>query len=284
MQSQARRAALRGMRPASLLAVVLWCGSPAAQAHDSWLRVADAQLGSGLLVLELAAGNRYPRADRGATPAASVTQSGCTGPDGRQLPLLVRREGDEALELRSRTTAPGGASCWVDLRPVELALSLERVRVYFDEIRPSAAARAAWAAQQARGIAWREVYRKHMRIELPPQGAAESRLAALRQPRRTGLELLPLDPDAIVAGRVAHFQALLEGQPVPQLAVEFVSERSPLGVWRQTDAQGRFELALPLAGRWLLRTTLLDLPVGPREPWRSRFATLAIQVQPSALP
>ena len=59
------------------------------------------------------------------------------------------------------------------------------------------------------------------------------------------------------------------------LAVELVSDRSPLGVWSRTGAQGELEWTLPFAGRWLVRAIALE-PDGAAA-WRSRFATLAVE-------
>jgi len=36
---------------------------------------------------------------------------------------------------------------------------------------------------------------------------------------------------------------------------------------------------LPYAGEWLLRATVLDVPATPQDMWRSKFATLTVQVR-----
>jgi uncharacterized GH25 family protein len=77
-----------------------------------------------------------------------------------------------------------------------------------------------------------------------------------------------------------QFQVLRDGQPLPDFAVEMRNERSPLGLWRKTDAQGRVSIAAPLPGRWVLRGTDLRLSESEPDLWVSRFVTLAFDVAP----
>jgi hypothetical protein len=58
-----------------------------------------------------------------------------------------------------------------------------------------------------------------------------------------------------------------------------VSTRSPLGIWRQTDRDGRVRFTAPFTGEWLLRGTVLEVPAAPGHVWHSRFATLTVWMQ-----
>ena len=267
--------------PTSLRAVLATlilaaCGS--AIAHDTWLHVAPRQPGSGLLALELGSGARYPKND-GAVPASQTVNAGCVDDQGVASALLPRSE-DGVLELRARVDAARAAACWLALKPIDLTLTPELVQVYFHDIRAPQSVREHWAAQQQAGIAWHEIYRKFVRIELPVLGAEPpASVAALRRPRGFPLELVPVGDAPVQAHTPAEYQALADGKPVAGLPVEFVSERSPLGIWTQTDAQGRVRLALPFGGEWLLRATALDPPASRQEPWHSRFATLTVQAR-----
>ena len=58
-----------------------------------------------------------------------------------------------------------------------------------------------------------------------------------------------------------------------------MSERSPLGIWRETDADGLLRHTLPFAGRWLLRGTDLRLSAQRANTWESRFVTLALEAR-----
>jgi hypothetical protein len=75
------------------------------------------------------------------------------------------------------------------------------------------------------------------------------------------------------------FRVLRDGQPLPGFAVEFRTERSRLGIWRRTDAEGRVVFAPPLDGAWVLRG--IDLRLSDRVPdtFDSRFVTLAFEVK-----
>jgi hypothetical protein len=57
-----------------------------------------------------------------------------------------------------------------------------------------------------------------------------------------------------------------------------VNERSPVGLWFRTDAQGRIRARLPLPGRWLLRGTDLRLSAVDATRWESQFITYAFEV------
>jgi hypothetical protein len=88
----------------------------------------------------------------------------------------------------------------------------------------------------------------------------------------------------VAVGEELEFQVLRDGQPLPGFQVELQTAQSPLGIWRETDAQGKLRHRLPFAGRWLLRGT--DLRLAPRDPtrWESRFVTLALDVKPAQSP
>lgn len=260
---------------ATLIAAAL-CTS--ACAHDTWFHLAKRQPESGLLALELGSGARYPK-NEGAIPGSHVIHAGCVDDKGVDSALLPRSE-DGILELRARVGDARSAACWLELTPIDFTLTPELVQVYFDDIRAPQSVRDYWAAQRKAGIGWHEIYRKFVRTEVPvPGGGPASSVAALRQVRGFPLELVPAG-DAPVRARLAtDYLALSGGKPVAGLPVEFVSNRSPLGIWTQSDAQGRIRLALPFPGEWLLRATALDPPASPREAWHSRFATLTVQVE-----
>jgi len=257
----------------------LGLASPAT-AHDTWLRVGGGQAAAEarFLSLELGTGARYPKSE-GAIPPGRIEQLGCESERREALPVAARQEHPTHLELRLRAGSAQAAACWLALRPNEVTLTPELVQAYFQEIRAPQRVRDAWVQRQARGESFREVYVKYVRIELPSLGdAAPPSLAAVRQPRGFPLELVPLGNDAVRTRAPSEFLALADGKPVSGLAVEFVHQRSPVGVWRETDAQGRVQLAPALPGEWLVRATLLEPPQSEGAPWRSRFATLTVYV------
>lgn len=197
------------------LAALLLAGSLAVQctwAHDSWIA------GPGRIVT----GNRYPVSEITVPPEA-VAAAKCN--DG---------------------------TCWAELKPFDITLDAKIVDVYFHEARPDEAVRARWNALKAKGLAWRERYRKFV---------------------RSGLDTTPAGLDLeIVARGEGRFVLLSEGVPVKGQAVELVSDRSPIGLWSRTDERGEVKWAIPFAATWLVRTIVIE-PDG-EDAWRSRFATL----------
>lgn len=269
---------LRSLVPV-LAAIALGLAGLPAQAHDTWLHRAERQPGSGLLVLEMGTGSRYPKSE-GVVPGARVAQATCVDETGKRSSLVPRAERDTWLELRTRMGASRMVACSLELMAVEITLTPDLVEQYMVEVRAPQAVRDTWAAQHKAGIGWKEVYRKFIRIETPVDASQTVASAAeLRKPRGQALELVPTGPEPLATGKSAEFIALADGKPVPGLAVEFVPARGPIGVWRQTDAQGRVQLALPFGGEWLLRATTFEIPSSPQEPWRTRFGTLTVEVR-----
>ena len=269
----------RGVWRAALL-VALCLAASHGHGHDSWLSPARGAAPPGQLMLELATGKRYPVQE--FTPsAASVAQARCT--DGTvTTPLRPSVEQAQWLELAARVPAGGAPAlaCWAELRAAEIEIQPRLVQVYFAEIHTPAANRHAWAALQARGLPWRETYRKFARIELAQPGhLPAARLAAARRPIGLDLEIVVLGDQPIGVGQPLQFKLLRDGRPLPGFPLELVSERSPLGIWRETDADGIVHHTLPFAGRWLLRGTDLRLSTQRADSWESRFVTLAVEAR-----
>ena len=260
----------RGARRAALLAA-LWLVASQGWSHDSWLSPARGAAPPGQVALELATGNRFPVQEFGQA-ARGVAQAGCVTAAGARLALRPLREQARWLDLSA--ARPKGSdqplSCWLELAAVEIEIEPRLVAVYFAEIRASAANRQAWAALQARGLPWRESYRKFARIELGPGAAA-------RRPAGLDLEIVVLGDKPISVGEPLEFQVLRDGRPLAGFPVELVSERSALGIWRESDSDGKLRHRLPFAGRWLLRGTDLRTSGERPDTWESRFVTLAIE-------
>ncbi len=258
----------------------------AAFAHDSWLRPTDAaERADGdaqALYLSLTTGNRYPLGEFAVAPA-SLVQSACRSVESASVPLRAQRVLPRSLLLRAQQ-GPGEAaalrSCWLEIKAHDIQIEPPLVQVYLNEIRAPQAARAAWATLLASGQPWRERYRKFARMELALTNTeSPAQVAALRRPQGLGMEIVPVGSAPLAVGQPLLFQVLRDGKPLPDLSVELVSERNPLGVWQQSDAQGHLRHTLPFGGRWLLRATQLELPrMDEKKPaWKSRFVTLEFE-------
>jgi uncharacterized GH25 family protein len=249
--------------------------------HDSWLSPSRHDAPPGQLVLELATGNRFPVQQFSQTPA-SVLRSQCVAGNGSELALRALKEEPQWLDFAVAAGAEQAPplACWLELRAAQIELEPRIVDVYFAEIKATAANRQAWAALRERGLPWRESYRKFARIELAAMSAASpAQIAAARRPAGLGLEIMVLGEQPIAPGQSLAFQVLRDGRPLPDFAVELISERSALGIWRRTDVHGMLRHSLPFAGRWLLRGTELQLTPASAQTWESRFVTLAIEAR-----
>jgi hypothetical protein len=252
------------------------CFAVTAQAHDSWLAVpGDSAEGP---LLELGTGTRFPVRQFTQTPE-SVIDARCIDASGRATPLLPRTQHAQWLDMDlGAASVQSPLSCQVELAPAQIELDPHIVKIYFAEIHPSMQVRQAWSALQARGVRWQERYRKFARIELASAAhatAAERKSA--RRPAGSALEIVVLGEEPISTAAAIDFQVLRDGAPLAGQAVELVSERSALGVWRMTDSEGRLRHRLPFNGRWLLRTVDLRPPADGQQMWESRFATLAFE-------
>ena len=236
-----------------------------ASAHDTWFEPLP---GGGLA---LSTGNRFPLSDL-AVDDKYFVKSGCVNADGKARSLDKLRFTDKATLLRSKDRVGAEPlTCFVQLQPFDIDLPPDKIEIYFKEIRPSAAVLAAWADLKARGLPFRERYTKSARIDIGADASS--------QPTGTAMDALRIAPrGALTVGSEAVFQVLRDGKPLPDFPVELINERSPLGLWHRTDAEGRISAKLPLPGRWILRSVDLHLSPGDATRWESWFITYAFEV------
>ena len=220
-----------------LLALLLGlAGTGLASAHDTWFeRGPD----GGVL---LGTGDRFPRQE------------------SRVAPDLLVRQGCNA------------AGCWAQTTVFALTLEPALIPAYIDEVRPPPAVLSAWQRMQARGLPWNERYTKHARILL---GSSADALAAAALPTGMDLDVLLTATAPPRRGQPLVLQVLRDGRPLPHFAVELRNDRSGVGLWRRTDAEGRLQFTPPLAAQWLLRGIDLRPAEGDPDTWDSRFVTLA---------
>jgi hypothetical protein len=247
------------------------CALPA-QAHDTWFAPLPADA-PGSVALALGTGNQFPVHESGIA-MQYLQYSGCRGEPGR-APLALRRTADAPTALQLRVPAERGRplTCWAQTSSFDVQLSDDKIALYLAEIQAPAQVRQAWAQMRARGVPWKERYTKHARIELNPGASAAV-------PVNMALDVLLEAPQRTPRrGDPMQFRVLRDGQPLADLALELRGDRSALGIWRKTDADGRVRFPAPLPGRWVLRGTELRLSEREPDTWESRFVTLAFEVQ-----
>jgi hypothetical protein len=260
---------------AGVLAAALALAGTTAQAHDTWFEaLSGAANPGGLHLLALGTGNQVPKQES-AVAASVLVRQACVDAGGRSRALQPQLQLPTRLLLR--TTVAGAMTCWAQLMPFDIELPADKVAVYFDEIRPSPAVLAAWAALQARGLPWRERYTKYARIELPGAGPAAQPPAL---PMGLDLQLLA-NTSQLQAGNTVAFQLWRDGQALAGQWLELRGAEDEPSLWAQTDSAGQLRLTLPKAGAWVLRGTELRLASDDPTRWDSRFITLALQVQPA---
>ena len=256
------------------LAAALLLACLAANAHDTWFD-APTKTPAGEVALALGTGTQYPE-HQYRIGFEQVATSGCRGAAVPTAPMRKVEDRPTSLVLRSASEVADDAAltCWAQLIPFDITLEPRIVDIYLKEIRASDAVRALWADRLQRGVAWTERYVKHARIELGGVAAADK-----TTPVAMGMDVL-LDAPRRPLHRndEASFVVLRDGRPLADLAVELRSDLSPLGIWRQTDADGRVTVKLPLAGHWILRGTDVRPSTTQRDAWESDFVTLAFEV------
>jgi hypothetical protein len=245
-------------------------------------------------VLALGTGNQFPKQES-PVGVRQLQTSGCRGEGLPATRLRWVADQPAALVLRTALPAPAGSAltCWAQLVPIDIEIDDATVDVYLKEISALPAVRERWAALKAAGKPWRETYVKSVRIELlgntanntagntagstTTAGPSTSTTAAIDG---LGLDMLLESPLPLRAGDTLRAQLLRDGVPLAGQPLELRNDLSPLGLWRQTDAQGRIELVLPLAANWLLRGVDLRPAADHPDRWDSRFISLGLQVLP----
>ena len=265
------------------LAIALAALAGNAAAHDSWF-VALPRTDRGEVVLALGTGNQFPVMDT-TIPLTQLAHTGCQG-EGQQRAAPMRWVADHptAVVLRSARPVPATAAltCWAQLRPLDIEIDNATVDIYLQEVNASPAVRERWQALRARGVRWQETYTKHARIELGASvtAAETSPTAAQAAVVSLGLDLRLETPGRLRAGDTLRAQLLRDGHPLAGQPLELRSDLSPVGIWRQTDAEGRIGVTVPLAANWLLRGVELRPSEAKPDAWDSRFITLAFEVLP----
>src|SRR5262245_8435477 len=158
-------------RPRLAAIAVALAAHIAAHAHDTWF-APRASANPAEVALTLGTGNQFPVQETGVG-FEYLVRSGCRH-DAQGPAIALQRVDDKptALWLRAKARADQPLSCWAQLSPFEVQLPPDKIAVYFKDIQASAAVRQQWAQMSARGVAWKERYTKHARIELKPEASA----------------------------------------------------------------------------------------------------------------
>lgn len=267
---------------AAVSAVPVLLGVPAspAHAHDHWLELTRTATGTVLrhhvgegLVSELS----RPWEPEKAARAQLI------GPDGTVMDLRARfpRPGTAPPALALGRLAPGTHVLVLDRRPVEITLEGPAFRAYLAEegVDVSLARRGIEVDFTRPG---RERYARYLKAIVEGQDAARTR--AVHGQR---LEICLLGPVPTV-GHSLPLRVVLDGQPLAS-AVVFAETRDVHGLLRErleTGPDGRVEVSLSRAGRWLVR--LVHMQRCARDcaqiDWESVWGALTFEVRAPSPP
>lgn len=261
------------------LILALTAASAVAAAHDSWFMPLPAA-GGGQALFALGTGNQFPRQESPIL-MQHLQSTGCSSDGARPAPMQWVADQAAAVVLRSSqpVTAKTALTCWAQLKPLSVDIDDATVEIYLREINALPVVRKRWAELKARGVRWQETYTKHARVEFSraSDGQVLNGGADANAIDGLGMDIRLESPQPLRAGDTLRAQLLRDGKPLAGMPVELRSNLSPVGIWRQTDAEGRLQVSVPLAARWLLRSVDLR-PAQTADRWDSRFVTLAFEV------
>lgn len=262
----------------------LAAGATAAGTHDTWLLPARATLPAGVdATLDLTSGMGFPANESAVAPAQVRLARLRTAAGTAALP--APSAGVRALRFRVPLRRAGVATVWVSLAPRAVTRDSVQVIGYLAEIGAPDSVRVAYLRQlPVDGVRrWRERSARHASTHLLVSSPLRPRPAvdaSWGEPTGMPLELVPLhDPTTLRAGDTLHVRLLQRGRPLAWTAVGLVGPDGRALPARRTDADGRAALALPRAGRWLLRAAQLRHASTAPLDWESDFATLTVAVR-----
>lgn len=244
-------------------------------AHDTWLapdryRAAAA----GPVTLSLSSGMEFPKLDHAIAAERISFAKWQTARNRGDLPTGT--SGAHALELRA--DASDGITVYsVMLHPRPSKLKREQVREYIDHLGiPNANTVYAEWDQNAKSEETGYRYTKYAKTFVRAGAAGTSRNWA--EPADMRLELVPQsDPTSITAGSALDVVLVDRGKPVPRYPVALVREGAKEAIVELTDAGGRVRLAVPHAGRYMLRATILEPSADKTAAWDVHFTTMTFE-------
>ena len=242
-------------------------------AHDTWIAPDRFTAHRGeTIVLHLTSGMEFPKLDTAIKPdrvARAVIRV------GRQSSVMKPRPGEHSLDFLTRIRSSGVATIGVELQPKSIELTPPQVTEYLDEIGADADLRRAWN-DRPEPKRWREIYTKHAKSFVRVDNPDDS----WKEPLGLGLEFLPLvDPTSLHAGDTLPVRLIESGKPLADFSVGVVGEADSHGTILKTDSNGRVNVPLPRAGRYMLRATHLRPAQGADADWISEFTTLTVNVR-----
>ncbi len=244
-------------------------------AHDTWVAPSAYFTEPGKpVIFELTSGMKFPALETGPKTERIAKAGFRSAAEKGDLKDL--KGGKEALRGTASFSQPGIVTVWFEAKPKELELTDDEVSEYLEEIHAPDSVRAVWDKRQ-KGAKWKESYIKCAKTVVVVGDGADDKTFA--EPVGMSLEMVPLtNPAKLQPGEELTLKLLRDGQPLPQASVALVREGHADRIFQVTDAEGRVSFTPGQAGQYMLTSVILE-PTDDSSIWKSRFATLTIQIK-----
>ena len=247
-----------------------------AVAHETWLMPGDfSPPAETALSFQMTSGMGFPALGSTIGPERIVEAYVLNGK--QRFALDPQEQQERALILRAAVS--DGVSCaWVQLRPRVLEMpDPQDVRHYLEEIGAGEAVWTRWQPEAGHSL-WRESYSKLARSYLRTPGSTASPDCITAAPT-SRFDLQPLnDPTRLGPGDRLGLQVLFEGKPLAGQPVAVQREGDVPQALQRSGDDGRLQLNLPEAGRYMVYATMLRPADGETFNWESDFVTLTLEV------
>lgn len=265
------------MRNAALV-LVAWAASLSAFAHEFWIETSPPAPRAGApVVMRLRVGERLQGELVGITASHAASLRVLSA--GRNDDLGARVPAGSMLPALRLSFARAGSHVLVyESHPSQVVLPAEQFHSYLRDEGLDWVIRQREAAGTAASPG-RERFRRSAKALLQVGGVADG---ASMQRTHQRLDLTPLDdPLARAAGDRLRFVLRFDGRPQAGVLVKaWHREGDQLTVLRATtDARGRFDFSLPVAGRWMLNAVhMVAATDAPEVDWDSFWGSVTFEL------
>ena len=260
--------------------LVAWAASLSALAHEFWIEAnPPAPAVNAPVQMTLRVGEFFNGEVVGITSSHAASLHALSAGKDEDLGAKVPT-GSMLPALRLSFAQAGSHLLAYESHPSQVVLAADRFHAYLHDEGLDWVIRQREAAGTA-GTPGRERFRRSAKALLKVGGRSDGASTTSAGQR---IEITPLeDPLAHAAGDTLRFQLRFEGQPRPGVLVKAWHKHSGqvTTIRATTDADGRFEFALPFAGRWMLNAVhMVAATDSPELDWDSFWGSLTFELQP----
>ena len=270
-----------GFKRNAALVLVTWAASLSALAHEFWIETSPSAPAVGASVqMTLRVGERLRGELVGFTSSHAASLRVLSAGKNQDLGARVPT-GSMLPALQFSFAKPGSYVLAYESHPSQVVLPAEKFHAYLEDEGLGWVIRQREAAGTAASPG-RERFRRSAKALLKVGGKSDS--ASTRSAGQR-LDLTPLeDPLARTTANTLRFMLRFDGQPRPGVLVKaWHKEGEEITMLRTTtDAQGRFEFALPVAGSWMLSAVhMVATTDSSQVDWDSFWSSLSFELPAS---